>query len=88
MASFEHNSAKYGYLDLDDLAHVQKALAALGFDPGKIDGIDGPNTQKAVRAFQAHATIDIDGKVGPNTRKALQGALDAAVGSEIAPTTV
>ncbi len=78
MASFEHNSDKFGYLNLDDLAHVQKALAALGFDPGKIDGIDGPNTQKAVRAFQAHATIDIDGKVGKNTRKALKDALDAA----------
>ncbi len=89
MASFEHNSPKFGYLDLDDLAHVQKALAALGFDPGKIDGIDGPRTQKAVRAFQAHATLDIDGKVGTNTRKALQGALDAAVGPEKnAPTTV
>jgi peptidoglycan hydrolase-like protein with peptidoglycan-binding domain len=75
MSQFEHNSEKFGYLNLEDLAHVQKALVALGFDPGKIDGIDGPNTQKAVRAFQAHATIGIDGKVGPQTRTALLDAL-------------
>ena len=80
MAQFEHNSERFGYLNLDDLDHVQKALAALGFDPGKIDGIDGPNTQKAVRAFQAHASIGIDGKVGPKTREALRAALDAQAG--------
>ena len=28
MAEFEHNSEKFGYLNLDDLEHVQKALAA------------------------------------------------------------
>ncbi|HEY5949419.1 MAG TPA: peptidoglycan-binding domain-containing protein [Kofleriaceae bacterium] len=86
MAQFEHNSDKFGYLNLDDLAHVQKALAALGFDPGKIDGIDGPNTQKAVRAFQAHASIGIDGKVGKQTREALRNALDAK-SQESATTT-
>ncbi|MEP6859199.1 MAG: peptidoglycan-binding domain-containing protein [Deltaproteobacteria bacterium] len=71
MAAFEHNSAQFGYIDLDDLLGVQKALAKLGFDPGKLDGIDGPNTEKAVRAFQAHALIDVDGKVGKGTRQAL-----------------
>jgi peptidoglycan hydrolase-like protein with peptidoglycan-binding domain len=79
MAQYEHNSAKFGYLDLDDLADVQKALAKLGFDPGAADGLDGPNTQKAVRAFQAHASIGVDGKVGPQTRQALLKALDAGV---------
>ncbi len=71
MAKYEHNSDKFGYLDLDDLAGVQKALTKLGFDPGTPDGKDGPNTQKAVRAFQAHATIGIDGIVGPIMRDAL-----------------
>jgi peptidoglycan hydrolase-like protein with peptidoglycan-binding domain len=71
MAMFEHNSEKFGYINLDDFDGVQKALSKLGFDPGKIDGKDGPNTQKAVRAFQAHASIKIDGKVGKETRTAL-----------------
>jgi peptidoglycan hydrolase-like protein with peptidoglycan-binding domain len=77
MADFEHNSEKFGYINLDDFDGVQKALSKLGFDPGAIDGKDGPNTQKAVRAFQAHAAIDIDGKVGKVTRKALADELGA-----------
>lgn len=79
MAKFEHNSEKFGYLNLDELESVQKALAQLGFDPGKIDGMDGPNTQKAVRGFQAHAAIKIDGIVGSETRKALVDELASKV---------
>ncbi len=75
MATFEHNSEKFGYLNLDDFDGVQKALSKLGFDPGKVDGVDGPNTQKAVRAFQAHASIGIDGKIGKETRKAIADKL-------------
>ncbi len=75
MATFEHNSEKFGYLNLDDFDGVQKALSKLGFDPGKIDGVDGPKTQQAVRAFQAHASIGIDGKLGKQTRKALADEL-------------
>lgn len=71
MAEFEHNSEKFGYLNLEDFEHVQKALEALGYDPGKVDGLDGPKTQKAVREFQASADIGIDGIVGPKTRGAL-----------------
>ena len=82
MAKFEHNSEKFGYIDLDDVKGVQTALSKLGFDPGKIDGEDGPNTQKAVRAFQAHASIGIDGKIGPVTRKALTDELSAKSGSQ------
>lgn len=79
MAQYEHNSKQFGYIDLDDLEGVQKALDKLGFDPGEADGRDGPNTQKAVRAFQAHASIGVDGKVGPQTREALVAELDKRV---------
>ncbi|HEU0030650.1 MAG TPA: peptidoglycan-binding domain-containing protein [Kofleriaceae bacterium] len=81
MAKFEHNSDKFGYINLDELEGVQKALSKLGFDPGKIDGKDGPNTQKAVREFQAHATIQIDGIVGKQTRQALVDELAAKAGA-------
>jgi N-acetylmuramoyl-L-alanine amidase len=71
MAEFEHNSEKFGYINLEDMEGVQTALSKLGYDPGTIDGLDGPKTQKAVREFQASASIGIDGIVGPETRQAL-----------------
>ncbi len=82
MAQFEHNSAKFGYLNLDDLDAVQKGLNALGFDAGKADGKDGPNTQKAIREFQAHALVQVDGKLGPITRGALSSELDKRAADE------
>lgn len=75
MPKFEHNSDQFGYLNLESLEGAQKALAILGYDPGKIDGKDGLNTQRAVRAFQASVTIQIDGIVGPKTRQALMDSL-------------
>jgi len=77
MAEFEHNSKKFGYLYLDDLEGAQKALLALGYKPGVADGLDGPHTQAAVKAFQKDAKIRVDGIVGPETRGALRAALDA-----------
>jgi peptidoglycan hydrolase-like protein with peptidoglycan-binding domain len=78
MAQFEHNSEKFGYINLETLDGVQTALKHLGFDPGKVDGRDGPSTQDAVRKFQARATIKIDGIVGDQTRAALVTALGQA----------
>ena len=78
MAQFEHNSDQFGYINLESLQGVQTALSLLGFDPGKIDGHDGPNTQDAVRKFQARATVKIDGIVGDETRGALAAALSSA----------
>lgn len=71
MSAYEHNSDKFGYINLEDFDGVQDALTKLGYDPGKVDGKDGPNTEKAVREFQAAASIKIDGIVGPDTRQAL-----------------
>lgn len=71
MPKLEHNSEKFGYINLEDLKGVQKALQHLGHDPGTVDGKNGPNTERAVRAFQASVTIKIDGIVGPETRQAL-----------------
>lgn len=83
MSDFEHNSDKFGYINLDELEGVQDALTKLGYEPGKVDGKDGPNTQKAVRAFQAHTSIGVDGIVGPETRQALVAEL--ATKAEEAP---
>ena len=54
---------------------LQRALASLGYSPGKIDGDYGPSTQAAVEKFQTSAGIKADGIVGPETLKALETAL-------------
>lgn len=84
MAQFEHNSDKFGYINLDDFDGVQTALQKLGFDPGTVDGKDGPHTQKAVRAFQAHATIKVDGIAGKQTKQALVDELATQSGEGLA----
>ena len=49
---------------------TQIMLDSAGYNVGKIDGIDGPLTQAAVKAFQKDAGFtgrDVDGKFGPKT---------------------
>ena len=51
----------------DDVRVLQQALAEAGYTVGEIDGIYGPNTEAAVRAFQADQNIAIDGIAGAVT---------------------
>lgn len=57
------------------ILQVQCLLAYLGYDPGTIDGLDGGNTRKAVKAFQADFGITADGIAGEATQKALRHAV-------------
>jgi N-acetylmuramoyl-L-alanine amidase len=57
----------------DDVAILQGRLNALGFDAGREDGIFGPDTANAVRAFQREYGVDEDGIFGPNSLAALVG---------------
>ena len=84
MAEFEHNSEKFGYISLDDTEGVQTALSRLGYDPGTIDGKNGPKTRGAVTAFQTAAQIKIDGIAGPETKGALRARLDNEVKAAVA----
>ena len=52
----------------NDVKRVQRAL---GFVGDAVDGSFGPDTDLAVRQFQAGRGMAIDGKVGPATRAAL-----------------
>lgn len=70
-------------VDVDGDAHVvetcrdvQFALQCLGYDPGPVDGILGPKTKAAIKAFQADAELHVDGIAGPATRKELERRLD------------
>jgi peptidoglycan hydrolase-like protein with peptidoglycan-binding domain len=53
------------------VAALQVALRANGLYKGDVDGLTGPETDRAVRTLQARAKINVDGVVGPQTRRAL-----------------
>ena len=50
---------------------VQQALAKDGFFKGKTDGMIGPVTTNAVKAFQKKNGLKADGIIGPMTLKKL-----------------
>lgn len=54
-------------------SELQQQLQSRGFDPGPVDGINGPRTKEAVKAFQKANGLAVDGIVGPKTRAALEG---------------
>jgi len=49
----------------EDVAELQSRLNSLGFDSGKVDGIYGPETERAIIDFQHNRNLAEDGKVGP-----------------------
>src|SRR5436190_21926744 len=53
------------------VAALQVALSERGLYSGTIDGVAGPTTTAAVRAFQRHARLPVDGIAGVETRVAL-----------------
>ncbi|MDP9185429.1 MAG: peptidoglycan-binding protein [Actinomycetota bacterium] len=59
------------YLRGDDVRALQRKLDALGFDPGKQDGMYGPETDVAVRDFQRNVGEEPDGIVGLHTLSTL-----------------
>ena len=77
---------RYGFLDGDvwsfgerpltaeEIAAAQNGLNARGYDCGAADGIAGPNTEAAARAFQGDNGLAQTGKLTYETRKALAQA--------------
>ena len=50
---------------------LQLALDRLGFSPGNIDGLSGPQTRAALRAFQTQQGLAVNGQLDENTRQRL-----------------
>lgn len=57
------------------IKQVQQLLAYLGYDPGAVDGVDGKNTQAAVRRFQTQEYLTVDGIAGEQTQIRLKDAV-------------
>jgi N-acetylmuramoyl-L-alanine amidase len=55
----------------DDVAELQRALGALGFDAGRVDGIFGPHTERAVLDFQRNVALPADGRCGQSVLASL-----------------
>lgn len=58
----------------DRVRTAQEYLTTLGYDAGAPDGIPGPRTEAAIRAFQKDNGLPVDGKVSDQ----LIGAIYAA----------
>jgi hypothetical protein len=59
----------------DDVRIIQQLLIGLGYrQVGDADGIYGPQTEAAVRSFQALNALEADGVVGPQTWRQLGDA--------------
>ncbi|HET8931755.1 MAG TPA: peptidoglycan-binding protein, partial [Acidimicrobiales bacterium] len=50
----------------DDVAALQRRLSELGFHGGRVDGIFGPESEAAVKAFQRNSALVTDGVAGPD----------------------
>lgn len=73
----------------DDVAQLQQRLNTFGFDAGRIDGVFGPDTDRAMREFQRNVGLEVDGTCGPEVWRALdrltrtvKGGIPAALRSE------
>jgi hypothetical protein len=55
---------------------AQKQLHRAGYDPGPVDGLIGPLTRGAIRAFQRANTLPVNGRLDKATRRALEAAAD------------
>jgi N-acetylmuramoyl-L-alanine amidase len=64
---------KLPFMRGDDVLVLQARLNALGFDSGREDGIFGPDSDRAVRAFQKEYGVAGDGIFGPRSHAALVG---------------
>ena len=64
---------------------VQEGLAALGYDPGPIDGVAGPKTRAAIGDFQTAAGLAPDGAASPALLARLNAALEAVKTEALEP---
>lgn len=70
--SVEPADSQTSAVEKPSVQDIQQALANSNLYEGKIDGILGPNTRKAIEAFQSQNGLKVDGKAGPKTWQKLK----------------
>jgi peptidoglycan hydrolase-like protein with peptidoglycan-binding domain len=59
-----------------DIQVAQENLREFGFDPGPVNGVFTPETQAAVRAYQARYGVEVTGLLDRATRRGLLPGFD------------
>lgn len=70
-----------------DVAVLQRELTSLGFNTYGTDGVFGPNTQRAVEAFERSRGLTVDGIAGPTVMNAIRQALSTNRGTTTVTTS-
>ena len=68
-----------------DVKSMQQALSGAGHDPGPIDGIAGPQTTAALKAYQKAQGLSASGQIDDATRAKLQPTGGDAKTSHVDP---
>ena len=66
-------------LSSGDIQVAQEHLRGFGFDPGPVVGVFTPETEGAVRAYQARYGIPVSGLLDHATRRGLLPGFDQAM---------
>ena len=74
-------------MSMDDRAGAQKALLALGYDPGVVDGVIGVNTRVALRAWQKARGLPADGHLTQGLSQQLRAEAAALLPAASTPAT-
>ena len=61
-------------------AGIQRLLARMGYDPGPVDGLEGPRTDAALRSFIADRNLPADAAASPDIFDTLLSAWHAGEG--------
>jgi peptidoglycan hydrolase-like protein with peptidoglycan-binding domain len=64
-----------------DVRSAQQALMDKGYNPGPIDGIQGPLTSAAVRDYQTKEGLKVTGRLDSETKARLNGSAASAPAS-------
>jgi hypothetical protein len=70
---YDYRYGNYTAADSSDvILAVQRALAQLGYYHGPVDGVVGPQTERAIRWFQSADSLPVTGAIDSATLRALR----------------